>query len=264
MPWQAATLGAVQGLAEVYPVSSSAQVTLLPWLLGWPPPADRTRFAAGLHLGSTIGLAVALRDDVRTLRPAEVRRVLLSAAPAAVTGLLLHDVVERRLGRPGPTAALLALSAAALWLVDRQAESPQPSTAPLSPAGLVGGSALDAPTRPAQRGMAAASLAQVTALAPGVSRTSATLTAFRAGGVGRDEALRTSLLMSLPVTLGAAALTAVRGRAVPPLVPTLVAGVTAHAAARRVRATERFVGGSVLYRLAVATAVAVRLRRERP
>lgn len=109
----------------------------------------------------------------------------------------------------------------------------------------------------------AASLAQVAALAPGVSRASATLTALRARGVDRDQALRTSLLMSLPVTLGAAGLTAVRGRQAPPLLPTAVAGATAYAAAGRVRATDRFVAGSVIYRLAVATAVAVRLRRER-
>jgi len=222
-------------------------VTLLPWLAGWPAPEDRTRFTAGLHLGSTIGVAVALRDDVRTLNPAEVRRVALSAAPAAVAGLLLHDAVERRLGRPGPTAALLALSAGALWLVDRQAQSGHPR----------------GDRAPDDRDVQVASLAQVAALAPGVSRTSATLTAFRSRGVGREQALRTSLLMSLPVTFGAAALTAVRGRRLPPVVPTVVAGLTAHAAARRVRATDRFVAGSVLYRLAVATAVAVRLRRER-
>jgi undecaprenyl-diphosphatase len=103
----------------------------------------------------------------------------------------------------------------------------------------------------------------VVALAPGVSRTGATLTALRARGVDREEALRTSLLMSLPVTLGAAGLTAVRGRELPAAVPTAVAGVTAYVAARRVRATKGFVSGSVLYRLAVAATVAVRLRRER-
>jgi undecaprenyl pyrophosphate phosphatase UppP len=103
----------------------------------------------------------------------------------------------------------------------------------------------------------------VVALAPGVSRTGATLTALRARGVDREEALRTSLLMSLPVTLGAAGLTAVRARQLPAAVPTAVAGLTAYAAARRVRATEGFVTGSVLYRLAVATGVAVKLRRNR-
>jgi hypothetical protein len=69
--------------------------------------------------------------------------------------------------------------------------------------------------------------------------------------------------MSLPIALGAAGLTAVRGRELPPAVPSVVAGVAAYGAARRVRATQGFVTGSVLYRLAVAAAVVVRLKRER-
>jgi len=252
-------------VAEVYPVSSSAQLTLLPWLLGWQPPADRTRFAAGLHLGSALGVAAALRDDVRALNPAQVRRTVLSAAPAAVAGLLLHGAVERRLGRPGPTAALLAAAGLALLVADRHAESPGPMTPSRSRwGGFVGESNLDSPTKPPQgvgelRGAAAA---QVLALAPGVSRTGATLTALRGRGVPRDEALRTSLLMSLPITLGAAGLTAIRGREVPPVVPTVVAGISAYTAARRVRATERFVTTSVIYRLALAAAVAHRLRKD--
>jgi undecaprenyl-diphosphatase len=182
---------------------------------------------------------------VRSLDPAQVRRLALSSVPAAVAGLALGNLVEKRLGRPGPTAALLAGAGVALLLADRQAESPQPASA-------------------SARHTTAAALAQVAALAPGVSRTGATLTALRANGVPREEALRTSLLMSLPVTVGAAGLTAVRGSERPPLVPTAVAGVTAYVAARRVRATKGFVTGSVLYRLAVAATVAVRLRRERP
>ena len=221
---------------------------------------DRTRFAAGLHAGSAIGVALAMREDVQALTPAQVRRVVLSSAPAAVAGLLLGDVVERRFGRPGPTAALLAVAGAALLLADRQADSPHPHPTDHrkdhhTP---VGQGFRRSPA------LGAAAAAQVVALAPGVSRTGATLTALRASGVDRDAALRTSLLMSLPVTVGAAGLTAVRGRKAPPLVPTAVAGVTAYVTARRVRATKGFVTGSVLYRLAVAATVAARLRRERP
>jgi len=228
-------------------VSSSAQLALLPWLAGWEPPADRTRFAAGLHAGSTAGLALALRDDLTSLRPAEARRLALSAAPAAVAGLLLQDVVERRLGGPRRTAALMAASAAALWVADRQGDSGQ----------------RDRPAHVTSRDVTAASLAQVAALAPGVSRTGVTLTALRARGVDREQALRTSLLMSIPVTVGAAGLTAVRGRARPPLVPTALAAGTAYATARRVPSARTVVAASVAYRLVLAAAVAVRRAKER-
>ena len=90
-----------------------------------------------------------------------------------------------------------------------------------------------------------------------------TLTALRARGVDREQALRTSLLMSIPVTVGAAGLTAVRGRARPPLVPTALAAGTAYATARRVPSARTVVAASVAYRLVLAAAVAVRRAKER-
>jgi undecaprenyl-diphosphatase len=143
----------------------------------------------------------------------------------------------------------MAASAAALWVADRQAES----------------GARERPDHVTSQDVRAASLAQVAALAPGVSRTGITLTALRARGVDREQALRTSLLMSLAVTVGAAGLTAVRGRARPPLVPSALAAGTAYAAARRVPSARRVVAASVAYRLVVAAAVPVvaRARRRR-
>ncbi|MCW2671262.1 MAG: Bacitracin resistance protein BacA [Frankiales bacterium] len=225
----------MQGVAEVVPVSSSAQLHLLPWLAGWPAVDERTTFAAGLHLGSAIGLAAALRPDSR-----ELADVLPATVPAAVAGLLVQDLVERRLGRPGPTAALLAAAGLALLVADRR-----PAMHPVSRADR-----------------AAAGVAQVIALAPGVSRAGATLTALRLRGVRRDDALRASLVMSLPVTVGAAVLTAARSRRTPAVVPSLVAGVASYATARWVVGTSRLYSGSALYRLGLAGAVAARLRKE--
>ncbi len=230
-------------------MSSSAQLTLLPWLAGWEPPADRTRFAAGLHAGSALGLALAHRENVRQLRPDEVRRLILSAAPAAIAGLVLQGPVDRRLGKPVPTAVLMALSAGVLWVADRQAEvGPGPRSQHQALTG---------------NDLRAASLAQVTALVPGVSRAGASLTAFRARGVDREVAVRTSTLMSLPVTLGAAGLTSLRGRQAPALVPTALAGVSAYAVARRAATGRSLVTASVIYRFALAAVVPLAAARRR-
>jgi undecaprenyl-diphosphatase len=228
------------------PVSSSAQLTLLPWLLGWDDAEDRTTLAAGLHAGSCLGIAWALRSDLRALDRRTAALLAAGTVPAAVAGLLAADAVEARLGRPPQLAPLLAGAGSLLWLADRGPESRT----------VVG-----------PRQAAAASLAQVLALAPGVSRAGATLTVLRAGGVERRTALRFSLLMSLPVTAGAAGLTLLRSRR-PPLrelaVGVPVAAVTAVAAAS---AQRRRPGGSArgaaLYRLGLAAVVAVRLRQER-
>ena len=220
-------------------MSSSAQLSLLPWLLRWQPVEDGTTFAAGLHAGSSIGVGLALRPH---LRRADLGRVLLTSVPAGVAGVVAQDVVEERLGRPGPTAALLAGAGVLMWLADRRPQD-----------GSIG-------TREA----AAASIAQVLALAPGVSRSGAALTALRLQRVPREEALRFSMLMSLPVTVGAGVLTAGRARRAPSLGPSALAAAAAYAAGRAIeRSGFRVVSAAAAYRLAVAAAVARRLHESK-
>lgn len=226
----------MQGVSEVVPVSSSAQLHLLPWLVGWPVPDDRTAFAAGLHAGSAAGIALALRPSA-----GELARSVPAALPAAAVGYLAHDHVEHRLGRPLPTAVLLAGFGVALAVADRRPETRSAGPADVRVAGA----------------------AQVVALAPGVSRAGVTMLALRRRGVRRPDALRTSLVLSLPVTAGAAALTAVRSGRTPPVLPSVLAGVASYVTARRVRPSARLVSGCAVYRLAVATAVVVKARQRR-
>ena len=264
------------------PVSSSAQLVLLPWLLGWEPPGDRTTFAAGLHAGSCLGIAWVLRHDLRSLDRRTTGLLAGSCLPAAVAGALAADRVEARLGRPPQLAALLAGAGVLLWLADHRAERP-PREMP--PREIIRSSPSDAPgvsdgnsrmifgvTREIGAWEATlAAFAQVAALAPGVSRSGATLTALRAVGVDRVAAERFSLLMSLPVTAGAAALTLARTdratlRALARPLAT-GAGCAALTGAAAARAQQRSPGRSAtlpaLYRLGLAAAVVRRLRTTR-
>ncbi|MBW3646788.1 MAG: undecaprenyl-diphosphate phosphatase, partial [Actinobacteria bacterium] len=120
------------------------------------------------------------------------------------------------------------------------------------------------------REAALAALAQVAALAPGVSRSGATLTALRAAGVDRAPAQRFSLLMSLPVTAGAAVLTLARSdrTTLRALSPSLATGATcaglagAAAAWTQQRRPGRSATGPALYRLGLAAVVARRVLAE--
>src|SRR4051812_29400801 len=85
---EAAALGLIQGAAELLPVSSSAHVAMVPWLLGWEvaawPPDRRKELEVALHCGAGLALAPALwreRPDLRTLA--------LALAPPAIAGYLL-------------------------------------------------------------------------------------------------------------------------------------------------------------------------------
>jgi undecaprenyl-diphosphatase len=243
-PQQAIVLGIAQGVAEVVPVSSSAQLALLPPLLGWEPPPHRTLVAAALHAGSCAGIALALRRELADVarRPAEVVTLALTCMPAAAAGALVDDAVERRLGEPRVTATLMSAAGLALWAADRRSAG-----------------------RSQVRGtdLAAAAVAQIAALAPGVSRSGAVLTALRLLGVDRAAAARTSLLMSLPVTAGAALVPLARAdsAALRRAAPLLATGVPAAAASGAVAAAawrrrpSPLIGPSVVYRLAVAALV---------
>src|SRR4051795_6095610 len=93
--WQAAALGAIQGPAELLPISSSGHLTLVPALLGWDltdlDPELRKSFDVALHAGTAAALAIALRGEVaEVLRTLDFRRALgivQMLTPAALAAL---------------------------------------------------------------------------------------------------------------------------------------------------------------------------------
>jgi len=192
---QAVLLGAIQGPAELLPVSSSAHTELLPRLLGWDgyerlTPAERKSFAVALHAGS-LGPLLAIGP-----RPGPLD-ALLMAAPGSLAGLLLERPIERRLGGIQATAAGLLAGSAVLLAADLTARRRQ------RPA-LTG--------RPPRRLLAAVGAAQTLGLLPGMSRLGAAVSAARLGGLGPHEAIALGRSAGLPLTAGAVALKAARLR----------------------------------------------------
>jgi undecaprenyl-diphosphatase len=199
----ALALGALHGPAELLPISSSAHVTLVPWLAGWPygglDPELRKAFEVALHAGTAVALLVGLRDEVaEAVAGFDRRRAVLVAAsfaPPAVVGLTLERPIERRLGTPRSIALGLLAGSAAMAIADlREARSPRPRRR--EEAGAVDALLLG--------------LAQTCALMPGASRNGMTLAAARARGFGRTEANVLSRHVALPVIVGATALKGAR------------------------------------------------------
>jgi undecaprenyl-diphosphatase len=200
-------LGAIQGPTELLPVSSSGHLILVPALLGWEyrqlDPELRKSFEVALHAGGALALLIGLRSEVReylhSFGLANLATLTLSFAPAALAAYLLERPIEQRLGEPVPVAAALLAGSAAMALADGAPEERERGQA----------GPLDA---------LAIGFAQAFALAPGVSRNGATLTAARVLRFRRADANVISRQIALPVILGAAALKGVRlaRRGVPP------------------------------------------------
>ena len=198
---RAFALGLAQGPTELLPVSSSAHTTLIPLLLHWPhDELDgelRKSFELALHAGAglalTLDMGAELLPALRMLDRRRLSVITLSLAPAALAGLGLRPLIERRLGGPRSIAAGLALGGLAMAGVERRA-----------PAGRRG----EGDARPAD-GLALG-MAQAVALAPGVSRYGATLVVARMRHFSPEAAQSLSWHAALPVVLGASALEGAR------------------------------------------------------
>ncbi|MCY3707963.1 MAG: undecaprenyl-diphosphate phosphatase [Caldilineaceae bacterium] len=281
--FKAFVLGLVQGASEFLPVSSSGHLVLVPWLFGWP--TSTLLFDTVVHLGTLLSiLAVFGRDFVAIIR-ATLRSlpvlfktrgltssltdnnarmgwfIVLGSVPAAITGLLFKDSLERLYHTPQAAAFFLAVTALLLagseWMSRNVGARAPLAAMSLRQSFLIG-------------------LAQAAALAPGISRSGTTIAAALAQGLRREAATRYSFLLGAPAFLGAGVLQVVDTLAVEPsavlaelpalLVGFITSAVCGYAAIRLLLAYVRrnslylFSGYCLLVSLAVLTLFALRLR----
>ena len=198
--FQALILGLVQGVTEFLPISSSAHLVLVPWLLGWGDPG--LSFDTMVHWGTLAAVVITFRRDLVELARAwldslrdravasDPRRriawlIVVGTVPAALAGFLFEDFFESLFGSPLRVAALLLVTGLVLVISEflgkrwRDMES-----IALSDALLIG-------------------LAQAVSIAPGISRSGATIAAGLLVGLRRAAAARYSFLLATPIIFGA-------------------------------------------------------------
>ncbi|HEV7987846.1 MAG TPA: undecaprenyl-diphosphate phosphatase [Candidatus Binataceae bacterium] len=190
---QAIVLGAVQGLAEFLPISSSAHLILVPWLLKWQDPG--LAFDVALHLGTLLALLIYYRDEwiamarsVAGGQSAERRLLQLlvvASVPGAIIGLAFEKQAETTFRSPLLIAIAMAVLAVLLWLFDKISPQKRTMSEMTYWDALVIG------------------FSQALAIIPGVSRSGATITMARAVGVERGDSANFSFLMATPIIAGA-------------------------------------------------------------
>ena len=202
-PLHAAILGILQGLTEVLPISSSAHLILVPWLLHWPESG--ITFDVALHLGTLLALCAYFWRDILELtinffsgfgakgaRTSGQRLpfyIIVGTIPAAIVGKTLEEPIEA-VFRSNPLLIAIFLVGFGLLLAfadNMGAKRWKMERLTMGSAILVG-------------------LAQCLALIPGVSRSGVTITAALMLGYTRDTSARFSFLLSLPIVAGAAIL----------------------------------------------------------
>ena len=186
--YQAIILGAVQGLTEIFPISSSGHLIIFPELLGWQPHS--LSFDAALHLGTAFALLwwfdKAWINLFKTRSWRMIAFILLASVPVGLAGLFGRDFIEEYLRSPRLvaisliTVAILMVGIEALY---RRERSPK-KEASLGDVLLIG-------------------FSQAFALIPGVSRSGITISIGMSKGIKRDRAAHFSFLISIPIVLAA-------------------------------------------------------------
>lgn len=205
MDWlNAIILGAVQGLTEFLPVSSSGHLVLAGALLG---ARTELKMEVLLHLGSLMAIGITFRRDILALIYPRldwrsVAVLVVASIPAAAVGLTLKLLLPRDTAAsvehnvftsPHVAAGGLFLTAILLWVAEIKREPRLGFTQ------VRGG---------AWATVAAVGLMQALALLPGVSRSGSTISTAVALRWFRPEAIRLSFLMGLTAITGAGVLEA--------------------------------------------------------
>jgi undecaprenyl-diphosphatase len=211
---KAIVLGAVQGLTEFLPISSSAHLIFVPWLFGWQPFG--LAFDVALHLGTLSAVLIYFQRDLREIALGTLRGlphlargrmpddpmgrigifIGFGTIPAAIVGLLANDALDEYFHQEPISDTVIAISATVLIVMgillgaaDRYGQRASVSHRPFSSITL--------------RDALIVGCAQAFALLPGVSRSGSTITAGLFAGLSRPVAARFSFLLGVPIILAA-------------------------------------------------------------
>ena len=201
--FEALFLGALQGLTEFLPISSSAHIRIAGALFGTAEDPG-ARFTAITQIGTELAVLVFFRNDIKQIISAWFRQVtrrpttssteksdarmgwliIVGSLPIAILGYLGQDVISNDFRSLWLIAITLIIFGVILGIADKYGKSQRDLTSLSVRDGVLYG------------------FAQSLALIPGVSRSGATIAMGRFLGYNRQAALRYSFLLAVPAVFG--------------------------------------------------------------
>ncbi len=228
--FQAIVLALLQGVTELFPISSLGHTVILPGLLGWGNLQTDTScggqscflpFITALHLGTSVALLIYFWRDwlqvgqtlVVSIRDGEVKRggeswvswlIIIGCIPAGLIGVFLETPLKEIFGSPLLAATFLIVNGSILFAGERLRRRSEARFSVLSPK-----------EREAQfrtlpslswKEAVVVGLAQSAALIPGFSRSGITIVAGLGVRLNHEDAARFSFLLGTPIIFAAGAL----------------------------------------------------------
>ena len=204
--FEAVLLGAVEGVTEFLPVSSTGHLTIMEKLLGYDiGAADITAFTAIIQSGAVFATVIFLRKDLvrivaawfKGLVSKDARKdpdwrfawaVILGSIPIGIVGLAFQDTIETTLRSLWFVAGALILWSGVMAFADHAATQVRHED------------------DTAWKDTLAIGVVQCLALIPGVSRSGATMSAGLLRDFDRVTVTKLSFFLSIPALLGATVL----------------------------------------------------------
>jgi undecaprenyl-diphosphatase len=212
--FQAVVIGLLQGVTELFPVSSLGHSVLVPAWLGWDHLVSAQSagesfylaFVVALHVATALALLVFFRHDwvriigafLRTVRTRKVATaderlawlIVMATVPVGVTGLLFEHALRTLFAKPMAAAVFLTINGVILLAGERFRRA--------------------APGRASRRldtleyrEAVAVGVAQTGSLFAGISRSGITMVAGLLRGLDHEDAARFSFLLATPIILAA-------------------------------------------------------------
>jgi undecaprenyl-diphosphatase len=223
--FEAVVLGVLQGVTELFPISSLGHTVLWPTLFGWNKLVDAQSqsesfwlaFVVLLHVGSALGLLVYFRREwveiVRsffaTLRkrradtPSErlAWLIIVASIPAGLLGLAFEHTLRTITAKPELAAVFLMVNGFVLFAAERYRRRAEVRELAIREgAKSDGGRELDTLE---YREALVVGAAQSTALIAGISRDGVTMGAGLARGLDHSDSARFAFLLATPIILAA-------------------------------------------------------------
>jgi len=257
---QSIILGAIQGITEFFPVSSTAHLVLFPWFFSWTDQG--LPFNVALHIGSLIAILYYFWRDWLLITREFLEGVfswsfegrpggktglylVIATVPGALAGLLFEEYAAGLLRHPLFIAFSLSFFGVVLYFSDRVSKKTKT---------VVEMNMVDC---------VIIGLSQALAIIPGVSRSGITITGAMFRNLNREEAAKFSFLLAAPLIAGAGVFEARHLEYSQVMSTPFIAGVLASAvfAFLAIKYLLRFVRRSsytvfVIYRLALAVLIA--------
>ncbi len=192
---QSIIMGALQGITEFLPISSSAHLIAIPWFFNIDDGnINKLTYDVMLHFGTLLAIfaiygkkfvtvVVEGLADIRkgALQDTLLLKIIVATIPAGIAGLLGKDLIEHSLRTPFVAAFMLAFVSILMIIAERVNVKKIAISYPVA---------------------IAIGIAQAFALIPGTSRSGITITIALLLGLRRSEAVDFSFLLAIPIILG--------------------------------------------------------------